>query len=73
VVTHILEPETEDNVVYWNTMDAWLPRPRTVAAAAAAGGDPDDDAPPARPQAGPPLVPIFKLMTPRALPSRIIE
>jgi len=26
LVTHMLEPETEDNVVYWNTMDAWIPR-----------------------------------------------
>ena len=27
LVAHMLEVETEDNVVYWNTMDAWLPRP----------------------------------------------
>jgi dipeptidyl-peptidase 4 len=26
VVTHLLEPETNDNIVYWNTMDAWLPK-----------------------------------------------
>lgn len=26
LVTHMLEPETDDNVVYWNTMDAWVPR-----------------------------------------------
>jgi hypothetical protein len=26
LVAHMLEPETEDNVVYWNTMDAWIPR-----------------------------------------------
>jgi dipeptidyl-peptidase 4 len=26
VVTHMLEPETSDNIVYWNTMDAWIPR-----------------------------------------------
>lgn len=25
LVGHMLEPETNDNVVYWNTMDAWLP------------------------------------------------
>jgi dipeptidyl-peptidase 4 len=29
LVGHMLEVETEDNVVYWNTMDAWLPRPGT--------------------------------------------
>ena len=27
LVAHMLEVETEDNVVYWNTMDAWVPRP----------------------------------------------
>ncbi|MGD2046805.1 MAG: M14 family zinc carboxypeptidase [Gemmatimonadota bacterium] len=27
LVAHMLEPETDDNVIYWNTMDAWLPRP----------------------------------------------
>ncbi len=25
VVTHLLEPETRDNLIYWNTMDAWIP------------------------------------------------
>jgi hypothetical protein len=48
VVTHILEPETEDNVVYWNTMDAWIPHD---------GG----------------VVPIYKLMTPAALTSTVVE
>ncbi len=32
LVAHMLEVETEDNVVYWNRMDAWVPRP-----------DPEDD------------------------------
>ncbi|NNF13721.1 MAG: hypothetical protein HKN72_10870 [Gemmatimonadetes bacterium] len=27
LVAHMLEVETEDNVVYWNRMDAWVPRP----------------------------------------------
>ncbi len=27
LVGHMLEVETEDNVVYWNRMDAWVPRP----------------------------------------------
>jgi dipeptidyl-peptidase 4 len=70
VVTHMLEPETDDNVIYWNTMDAWLPRAQPARAAQPAA-DPDDE--PQRPQPGPALVPIFKLMTPTALPSRIIE
>jgi dipeptidyl-peptidase 4 len=65
VVAHMLEPETDDNVIYWNTMDAWLPRPR--AAQAAAGESPADGA-----QQQPALVPIFKLMTPRPLPARLL-
>jgi hypothetical protein len=31
VVTHLLEPETRDNLIYWNTMDAWLPLGRLAA------------------------------------------
>jgi hypothetical protein len=72
VAAHMLEPETDDNVIYWNTMDAWLPRPRTAPVTPPAAVDDPDDEPPARPQAGPALVPIFKLMTPRALPTSII-
>ena len=33
LVAHMLEVETEDNVVYWNRMDAWVPRPDPDAAA----------------------------------------
>jgi dipeptidyl-peptidase 4 len=80
VVAHMLEPETDDNVIYWNTMDAWLPRP-LAAAADQAVTDADDDEEPGPPRGrqfqqrpqGPPLVPIYKLMTPRALPSFIVE
>ena len=70
VVAHMLEPETDDNVIYWNTMDAWLPRPAPATA------DADDDEPgpgPGGREQGPPLVPIFKLMTPRPLPSVILD
>ncbi len=35
LVAHMLEVETEDNVVYWNRMDAWVPRPGSTA-----GGEP---------------------------------
>jgi dipeptidyl-peptidase-4 len=81
VVTHMLEPETPDNIIYWNTMDAWLPK----AAVRGLGATPvvEDDAPvgggggaagggPGQPQ-GPPLIPIFKIMTPTALPVRLIR
>jgi hypothetical protein len=43
VAVHLLEPETTDNVIYWNRMDAWVPRPRTATTTPA---DPDDDDPP---------------------------
>jgi dipeptidyl-peptidase 4 len=42
VAVHLLEAETTDNVIYWNRMDAWVPRP---GATAAPGTDPDDDPP----------------------------
>lgn len=28
VAAHLLEVETTDNVIYWNTMDAWIPKAR---------------------------------------------
>jgi hypothetical protein len=79
LAAQMLEPETDDNVVYWNTMDAWIPRP--------SGQGDEPDLPPGmdmddprvqaflRRQAerGPPVVPIFKLMTPQALPTRLVE
>ena len=34
LVAHMLEVETEDNVVYWNRMDAWVPRPGSTVNAA---------------------------------------
>jgi len=38
LVTHMLEPETNDNVITWNTMDAILPRVTSAGGAAAMGG-----------------------------------
>lgn len=67
VVTHMLEPETDDNVIYWNTMDAWLPRPPRATTANA--GDEEEEVM----QIGPRLVPIFKLMQPQGLPTKIID
>lgn len=75
VAAHMLEPETNDNVIYWNTMDAWLPLNRLLPIQRPAG-DPED-ATPGPPAGGgqaqgPPLAPIFKVMRPMAIPARII-
>lgn len=34
LAAHMLEVETEDNVVYWNRMDAWVPQPDAPETAA---------------------------------------
>ena len=68
LVSHMLEVETEDNVIYWNTMDAWLPRPAEMTAEQRAS----TAFTAARPEQEVPLVPIYKLMTPTALPTRIV-
>jgi len=87
IVTHVLEAESGDNVVTWNTMDAWLPKPE-LARIAAEGEDVGtgaEQAQQARPgqQPGqqqareepppPPYLPIFKIMQPTALPTRIVD
>lgn len=59
LVTHMLEVETEDNVVYWNRMDAWVPRPGQTANA--------------RPNEAAPLAPIFKIMSPTLMKSELVE
>lgn len=66
LVAHMLEVETDDNVIYWNTMDAWLPRPDAEA-------QPDRGAFTQSRESGPPLVPIFKLMQPRPLATEMVE
>lgn len=65
VVTHILEPESSDNVIRWNTMNAWLPKGQVLSpdrSGESAGGSED-----------PPLIPIFKVMQPTALPTRLVR
>jgi len=68
LAAHMLEPESTDNVVYWNTMDAWIPRPGTGGSGGAAptGGR-------GAAAASPPVVPIYKVMRPVELPSSVIE
>jgi hypothetical protein len=68
LVSHMLEVETEDNVVYWNTMDAWLPKPNAMSTAESAS----TAFTAAAPQQDVPLVPIYKLMTPTGLPTRVV-
>jgi len=67
LVAHMLEVETEDNVVYWNTMDAWLPR--GPEAMPQGRGGPGGGAPGVQ---RPPLVPIYKLMMPSSLPTSLV-
>jgi len=56
LATHMLEVETEDNVVYWNRMDAWIPRPGS----------------PGTSESVPPLAPIYKLMEPASLSATLV-
>jgi hypothetical protein len=78
LAAHMLEPETDDNVVYWNTMDAWIPRPAGAPEEMQLppGVDPNDPrvAQFRRQQAnrGPAVVPIYKLMTSQPLPTRLV-
>ncbi len=58
VVAHLLEPESTDGVVYWNRMDAWLPKPE-VAEYQAGEGDA-------------PLFPIYRIMGVTPLPTRLL-
>lgn len=66
LVAHMLEPETQDNVIKWNTMDALLPLGEVL-------GDEESPSGGFSGNPGPPLVPIHKLMVPTALPLRIVR
>ena len=73
VAAHMLEPESTDNIVYWNLMDAWLPKAALSRATAPRAASDEDDAPggPQRAQ-GPPLIPIYKVMGPTPMPGRLV-
>lgn len=73
LVAHMLEPETDDNVVYWNTMDAWIPRPVDESQVQ----EKEEEEMPARfrqrePE-GPPILPIYKLMTPTPMATVLLH
>lgn len=62
VAAHLLEPETNDNVVRWNTMDAWLPlSDAPTFSRRGAGREPP-----------PKIIPIYKVMQPTPMPTRIV-
>ncbi len=66
LAAHMLEAETEDNVIYWNTMDAWLPRAAEEPPRGPSGNQ-------ANRSPRPPLVPIYKLMTPTPLATTLVR
>ncbi|MCP4711987.1 MAG: hypothetical protein GY869_25480, partial [Planctomycetes bacterium] len=65
LVCQMLEPETDDNVITWNTMDALLPR--VPQQGAATGGQRRGQ------QSRAAVIPIFKLMEPTAMATKIFE
>ena len=112
IITHVLEPETPDNVITWNKMDALIPAGRgagrgagnetppevaaqmagrgagrgargtppagaaaqqTTQAARGGGRGQNPDQPAAQQPRANPVIPIFKLMTPTAMPIRAVK
>ena len=65
VISHLLEPETNDNVIHWNAMDAILPRIRRPGARSRR--------PSSSQQRQVPEIPIYKLMTPTPLATKILN
>ena len=65
LVGHMMEVETEDNVVYWNTMDAWIPREGGTMYGSGNFRE--------RPRSDLPLLPIYKIMAPVNLNTRIVD
>ncbi len=64
LVAHMLEPETGDNVITWNTMDAWIPIGEVLNGEMMRGPGGTMT---------PPMAPIDKLMTPMPLPLRVVN
>lgn len=78
LVAHMLEPETDDSVVYWNTMDAWLPTSRLtppdgVPVGGGRAGGRGGGFGGFNQQLGPPLIPIYKLMSAAPVPTVIMR
>ena len=86
LVAHMLEPETNDNVVRWNAMDALLPKTRMADArppvgakswrrrvTGGAGARRGNRGIGRRPRQRPPVVPIYKLMSRMPLPTKLLD
>jgi hypothetical protein len=71
VVTHMMEPETNDNVVKWNTMDFALPV-NPVRTQPADEEERRAQPNPSQPAREPVEFPIYKLMKPQALPTQVL-
>ncbi len=67
VAAHLLEPETNDNVIRWNTMDAILPRMYTEEQIQRMRRYRSNFKP------GLPIIPIYKLMRPTPLSTIILN
>lgn len=67
VITHMLEPETNDNVIRWNTMDALLPSMRQPGGRGGSGRGQESQQEVVR------IIPIFKLMKPTNLPTKVLN
>ncbi|MFC1555018.1 M14 family zinc carboxypeptidase [candidate division KSB1 bacterium] len=79
LASHLLEPESGENVITWNTMDSILPRIRSAGRGRAgipptAGGQrAGAGQTQTQPERRPAIIPIFKLMIPTPLPTKILE
>jgi len=76
VVTHMLEPETNDNVIRWNTMDAILPsmsRGRGGGRGGAGRGRGGRGGRGGQQGQQERIIPIFKLMRPINLPTNMLN
>lgn len=60
VAAHMLEPDTPDNLIYWNTMDAWLPWAHLEEFQEGETTDP-------------PYLPIFRIPSVTPLPTLLLE
>ncbi|MDA7951228.1 MAG: DUF2817 domain-containing protein [Pirellulaceae bacterium] len=72
VVCHMLEPESNDNVIHWNTMDALLPKSQIERNKEASSKQGSANPRQNRRQDSEPVIPIFKVMERTPLPTKIM-